>query len=398
MALMLPLTAQQWAVYVRHHIAGTYTMRTSVQILDLEHRVISDVSHLFVDGYVEGEEVKADEEEPDDLLEEVGVQQSANITLQDPGRSIALDSRSPSDAAIYLDRMIRVTVSTYSPAVPELGWVHCPQFTGPVTKLERDGIVVQLEAQSKERLALGNSNANRTFGGTKVAAAKNILTTFGEAPQYIDFGADPAKLPEAIQFKRETRPWTKVWRTAQSMSKTAFYDARGVARMVSQSQIPAWTLDGTMITSVPQVSYDTADFANAVRVRGKATAGSKSMIDLTEYLPADNPNSAVRLGRRGARRDEVEFLFPSDLRNTADGLKLAKKELADRAATVVEAPLDCRPIWPLETLDLLDVRTDDFIGQTRARKWRRPLTCKGDMSIGYLANVIRPSAAAIRKA
>ena len=377
-------------------LVGSYEMRTSVHILDLDHNLISDVSDLLYDGHVESELVEADEEDTDDLLEAIGVETSVNLTLLDPARTVALDSRSPADAAIYMDRMVRCVVST---RLPGLGWVDHHVFTGPITKLDRDGLLVQVEGQSKERLALGNYNVgDKKYTGVRVDAARQMLLDTGEQDTYIDFPDDPTRLDAPVQFKRETRAWSKVWRVAQSMSRTAYYDGRGVARMRELSMSPVWSLDGRWITNEIQVGYDTSDFANAVRVRGRATTGSKRMIDLTEYLLDDNPNSAARIGRGGKPRYLVEFLFPTDLANKAEGLKLAKDTLADKAATIADTAFDCHPIWGLEVGDLLDVNTTDYIGETRVTKMRKPLTCRDGMLIGYLLPVVTPSSAAIRSA
>ncbi len=387
--LSLNLTAAEYHLYLQT-LAGSYDMKTVVHVLDLEHRVISDISHLLIDGDLVAEEVEADPNAGDDDYgtAPVAIQQTCSLTLEDPARTVGLDSRSPADAAIYLDRMVKVVVSVF---VPELGWVDCPQFCGPIIKFDRDGVVAAVEAQSKEVLLLDQSNAQgpSKYSGVKTDVMRQIAIDFGEDPARINIPAvtNNPRVPEAVVFRRLTLPWNRLWYLGRTLSMTPFYDARGILRPAPDSTVPVMTLGPEWVTSTLQVGYDTTDLRNGVWVRG-----SKSSISQSQYLVATNPNSRQRLGRRGKLRTRLEAISDSDIRSDTEARRVAKRELKRRGATIVRPAFTTHPIWPLEIGDMLALNLAQHVGTMRSMAFRRPLTHAGEMSHGYIEPVLTPSA------
>jgi hypothetical protein len=370
-------------------LAGTYTLKTVLQIMDLQHNVISTVSHLLQDGGVTAELVTTD----DDKATEVGVQQTYSCHLLDPGRSLGFDSRSPADASIFLDRMLKVIESVYVVQPEYTGWVDCPVFCGPITKFDRDNDVVSVEAQSKEAIAESPAHRNATYKGNKVAAITQMLVDTGEDLQHIDLPIDTSTTAKDIVFVWETHPWAQAWLLAKSLTKTLFYDGRGVARMTDNSSSSVFTFDGTMISGLPQQSTDGSNVRNAVKV-----IGSKSSISYTAELPDTHPLSPVSLGRNGKKRylmdDPTEN---SDLTKQADVTALAVKMLDDVSRTVVETTFEAFPVWNLEIGDLVFLNLPDFVGEVRVKSFTKPSTVTDNMSVGYTYNAVTPGAAAIRR-
>lgn len=381
--LSLNLAADDWATYL-HGLNLTYDMKTVVQLTDLEHNVVSDISHLLMDGNVDAEEVTGDADGGgEDGSSSVAVQATCSLTLCDPSWSLGLDSRSPADAAIYLDRMVKVVVST---KMPGLGWVDCPVFCGPVSKFDRDGVTASVEAQSKEWLLLDPADKSDKYKGDKVDAIRKMLTDFGEDPARIDLPPSSEPVPETVQFTRETLPWNRIWYLGRTMAATPFYDGRGVLRFMPETQAPVATVRGDAVTSTIQIGYDTDDLRNGVHVRGK-----KSSIDASRYLPASNPNSRQLLGRRGKLRSRVERIEDSAIRSDKSAAKMAQRELDRRGATIVRPAFECHPIWPLEIGDTLALDLPEFTGSMRVTSWRKPLTVNDQMTLGYLLPVLSPS-------
>jgi hypothetical protein len=116
-----------------------YQLKVTVLILDLNHRYITDVSDQFVDG-----QVNHSFWEP--------LSYSATLTLLDPDNLTGFDTDSPSDNALYSDRMIKIVYSVWSELLPQ--WVDVPVFCGPVTKVSRDDAILSVEASGKESLAM----------------------------------------------------------------------------------------------------------------------------------------------------------------------------------------------------------------------------------------------------
>lgn len=384
--LSLGLSVAEERAY-RRTLAGTYTLKTTLHILDLEHRIISDVSHLLIDGGVDAEMVEAEKD-----AEDVGIQQTYSCQLSDPGRTLGFDSGSPADASIFLDRMIKVYESVLVDE-PELqGWVDCPVFCGPFNKFERDNDIITVEAQSKEAIALSRAKRNDTYKGNKVVAVRDMLLDTGEASKYIDFPEHAATTSKDVVLVWETRPWSKAWLLTRTMAKTLFYDGRGVARMAFDSSKVCFTFDGNMITDYPQTSTDSNDIRNAVKV-----IGSKASISYTASLPATHPLSAQSLGRKGKPRYLLEVIEDTKLTKMSQVTALANKELADRSRTATDTTFDAHPVWALEIGDLVFVNLPDFVGEVRVTKFTKPSTFKDSMTVGYARNTLKPNVTKIRR-
>jgi hypothetical protein len=134
--ISLGLSSADQKLFDQSLITG-YNLKVTAQILDLNHKYLADVSPQLIDGQVNYA-----------FLEPIT--SSASMTLIDPDNLTGFDSTSPSDNALYADRMIRLVDSVWSDLLPR--WVDCPIFCGPVTKVKRDDAILSVECQGKESL------------------------------------------------------------------------------------------------------------------------------------------------------------------------------------------------------------------------------------------------------
>lgn len=387
------------AVQQAYHVALSqpYRAKTVVQVLDLEHNVLADISHMVDDGQIDGQVVRL-ENLKNDLkdVNDPSILHTLSMTLIDPRRTLGFDSSSPADAAVYLDRMIRVYYCIYVPAFAR--WVDCPEFTGPITDLSRDDAIVTIEAQSKEALSAGECNTTRTFkGATKVDTIRDLLKMTGEIDKYIDLPALTSKPAKDTVLVRESRPWAKAFALGESMTRHLFYDARGVARMADPNAKAVFTFNGENITKFPGARYGTGDLRNGVRVIAGTGSGTKPKYDQTAYAPSTNPNSRENLGRNGVKRNYIETIADDDIKSASAALTRAKSELADRLRTVTAINLESFCIPHLELWDLVEVDLPNLHAELRVESFSKPITVKSLMTVGYTARITAPPLSKIRR-
>ena len=386
---MLPLGltgADQRAFY--RTLADSHSVRVEVAVTDLNGDVLSRLDPDAISGQVN---VDAD----------AAITRSLTMSILDPSRSLALDSDSPADGALYLDRMLRVV---YSVKVPGLGWVDVPVFTGPVTKVDRAGALVNVECQGKEALALGAFWHPMTLkkGHDKVGAIRTILRERAGETRF-DLPDLPWRLHRTVSFGREAVPWTEARRIARSMDRQLFYDGRGVCRL---RNYPGHVFtfrsgDGGLIVSAPQVSYSTERVRNAVWVKGGKPKGvttdddpntpaPKSVPDVQfrDVAPPWHPLSPVRLGRKLTDGTVIplhrlEVIENPRIRSREEARRVAKRRLNDLLMEAVDVTFESLPVPHLEPMDIIRVTTREATVQVRLRSYSLPLVVGENMSVGF---------------
>lgn len=363
---------------MQNALAGDHSIHITVQVLTLTHTRLADLSWRLLDGQV-NIDAMAD------------VTRSCTLSLLDPHRSLAFDSMSPSDGAVYLDRMIQVNYSVKAPT--STTWYTIPLFTGPIVKMDRTDDVVNLECQGKEVLSMGSAWMPRTYkkGLKKRDVVMSILQTRGGETKF-SFPEHGALLPWDYSIGRDTIPWTAARNLANGMALQLFYDGRGVARLRG---IPGTTVfnfrdapsGGSTVWSEPQVSYSTENVKNAVYVKGGVPKGAKKTIEAYRVAPAAHPLSPWKLGRNGIPRYLLETIENTSIVSQAEANKLAQDTLNARLLEEVEVKFDAAPMPHLEPYDLVRIYTAEFNQLFRIRQLSIPLTAEGQMSVGYLARV-----------
>lgn len=383
--LSLGLSAWDYIEYLRTLATG-YELAVTVQILTPEHELVRTVSHTLMDGQV-------DVVAPSYNGGDIEVSRTAMLTFLDPNRSLALDSGSPSEGAYYMDRMLRVIYSVRC----SFGWVDVPVFTGPIVKVDRDGDMIDVECQGKERYALSSAWRTGTVKGRKGDVMMALLRRTGEISRYTNFPDTKTTVSKPVSIGRESQIWAHVWRVNSSMNRILFYDARGVAESRKRSSKVAVKISsgtGGMLLSDPQISYSMDGLKNAVRVTGKKAPKGKKTPWATALPPSSHPLSPVRLGRRGDGLYNAEFIDNQDLKTTAACRALAVSTLAAGLAQHVEASFDTLPIPHLEPWDIVLAATDRGSTRVTVREFSLPLVQRGGtgtpMTIGSRRNLRKP--------
>lgn len=356
-------------------LRSAHTRRIRITVTDLDGDVQADLSDRLLDGQVI---VDADAE----------VTRTATLSLLDPKHSLNFDTDSPDDGALFADRMIRIY---YSVLVPSLGrHVSVVVFTGPITKLDRKGDVVDVEAQGKESLARGAIWRPLTLkrGTLKTDAIRTILKDRAGERRF----ALPdlkASLPKARSFDRWAEAWASAKSIARSMDRQLFYPGTGVATLRLIPRRPVWTFrtgTGGDVVSDVAISYLLADVKNTIVVRGGIPKGKKERVRFVAIANPKHPLSPQRLGRNGIERHLVEVIEDDSIRSEKEAETKARRILEDRLRAVVEATFDSLPIPHLDELDLVRVETGDTAVEFRLRRFSIPLG-SGDpgppMPVGY---------------
>lgn len=371
---MIPLgltaTQQGW---LHATLAGSHSVNVTVQLLTLSGARVADLSNRLLEGQV-NVDYTAD------------VTRNCTMQLLDPDRTLSFESDSADEGAIYMDRMIRVI---YSVKVPQMNtWVDIPVFCGPVIGMDRDDAVISLEAQGKENLAKGASN--RTFTRKKNTNKGNVIRDVlkelsGE--DKFDFPEVTNKLSADYSLGRESIPWDSAKSIASGISRQLFYDGRGYAKMRSLPGTPVFTFksgDGGTVLSIPQISYDSSEMKNAVRVKGGVPKGSKTAVDVTVAADKSHPLSPYRLGRNGVSRYLLEVIEDDTIRSTVEATEKAGTTLNDRLLQTVDVKFDAMPIPHLEPGDMVRIQTEEYATTFRLEQFSIPLVV-GDtpMSVGY---------------
>ncbi len=370
-------------------LVGSHSIRVVVQVLDLEHNMLTTLGDELVDGQVN---IDADGE----------VTRSATVTFLDRRRSYDFDSDSPANGALYANRLLRIR---YGVRVPALGdWVDVPLFTGPVTKLDRAGDEVTVEAQGKEILAQGAGWAPMRIkkGTPKTDAITRIMRERGGEHRF-DFPDLGSRLPKGISLGRQSVPWDVAQKIARSMNRQLYYDGRGVCKLRRFPANVVFTFnDGTNgeIVTPPQVSFSMDDVRNAVWVKGGTPKRKKSDKDTPqdgdkkqkergvahfETAPRSHPLSPWRLGRWDTPRYLLEVIENDAIRSEKEARETAQRVLRKRLRQLVDVTFDSLPIPHLEPEDLIAVNADGLGMVVRLGQCSIPLKHDQVMSVGYLA-------------
>jgi len=353
-----------------------YNLKITVQVLNLDHKYIHDVSEQLVDGQVNNSYW-----EP--------ITSGASLTLLDPDYLTGFDTSSPSDGALYADRMIRIVYSVYSDLLPK--WVDVPIFCGPVSKVTRDDAIVSVECKGKEALTSEPAMAwtTKTYKkGTKVVSAiRSAMTLKGETK--FDLPEYTWKLSKDRSITLETVLWTftsdKL--SGDRKSRQLWYDGRGVLRLRSKPTKPVFTFTEECLLSVPKLDYDTEAVRNTAYVKGANPAGKKPQLTAKRYLPSSDPSSPTALGRNGTKRYLVELL-EDDTLNTQSEVNSAANDLLDSVkATSTGFDFDSFPFPHLEAGDIVLLSTRDVSINIMLDQFSIPLTAGQPQSNGTLKKV-----------
>lgn len=362
-------------------LATDHEIQVTVSIQDLAGGSLADVSDRLLDGQVN---VDATAE----------VTRTCTLTLLDPDRALPFDSTAPSDAALYLDRMIHVVYGV----LVNGSWVRVPVFTGPVTKLSRSDATVNVEAQGKEALAMGAIWFPITFpkGYPKMTALSRLLRDHAGETEF-SFPPSTAKLSGPLSVPRSGRPWDYAQRIARSMNRQLWYSGDGVCRMRTVPATAIYTFNDSTITSRPQISYTTDDLANIVQVTGAQPRGPATVKGGTEaamaaptavaVAPASHPLSPFHLGRNGKSRYLLKLVEDDTIVTLDEARALAAHDLTVALQQAVDASFEAYPVPHLDPLDVCNLSSTSASTTFAVQQFSLPLVAGPSMTVGFLRNL-----------
>lgn len=387
--LNLGLTAAERKKY-HADLAVSHEMSLSVTITNNNEVPISgNVAPMILEGQIDGEAVKIDRYgirfgEFDDRC----ILHTLTMRLNDPGYQLRFDSSNPADAALYLDRMVKVVRSDYSPSLGR--WVDCPMFLGPVSEMSRENDIVTVTAESKESLASHQWNKTRSQGPAKITEIiKVFLQLTGESGSRIKLPDLSARLGSTTTLVRESRLFSKAYWLAEGISTHLFYDARGDARL-AHSNASVFEFNGTNVLEFPSRTYGTDELINTVRVIVGDGTGSKIKYDVTAQLPNDHPNSPASLARNGVYQYRMLTITDDQIKSQSEAATRARTELLQRQQTVAGTKFTALCVPDLELWDVVTVKLEGKVSNDQVTAFSKPLTAAGVMSVGHTRLVARP--------
>jgi hypothetical protein len=393
--LSLGLSTADLRLFEQSLITG-YNLRVTIQVLTLDHVYVSDVSDKLIDGQVNWA-----------FREEIN--SSLTLTLLDPDSAIGFDTQSPSDGALFADRMLRVvysvfvdtttaTVSSdaysdsysdnYQGGVATSGfWVDVPIFTGPITAMSRDDAIVSIECQGKESLYKEPSmawSARTYYKRYKLTdTIRDVLGTKGGETKF-DLPEWSNNLPRDYSLKTETPLWDFIKAVVgPDVIQQVWYDGRGVLRLRSTPATSAFTFTEAHLTSVPKLKYNMDKIRNVALVKGGIPEGKPQIIAI-RHLPKADPASSYSLGRNGVPRPLAEVVDDSTLLTQADADARAAQVLAAIGIGNTDFDFDSLPIPHLEIGDNFQLSTRDVSMMIRVHNFSIPLKAGSPQSNGTL--------------
>lgn len=369
--MLLPIAKGQLTPF-RRTLTSVYEKRIRVALLDRSGDVISVLSRAFRDGQVV---VDADQE----------VTRAVNLTLLDPNHAFGFDADTYQGGILDLTRMLRVWWVVDGPLLARQ--VSIPVFTGPVTRLQRDGALLTVEGQGKEAYGLGTTKRTLVLkaGTKKTDAIRTILRELmGETR--MDIPDLPARLGADVVVSRKSQAWKIAMRIAQSMTRQLYFDGAGVCHLRPRSRDPLWVFNsgenGGEITGPLSTSADKTKIINDVRVVGPKPKGKKVPIIGTATADITHPLSPWQMGPPGAPQFLTKTVDNEHIRTQAEADDLAEDILADGLNLVHEGSFTCAPIPMLDPLDMIRARTDQEVLTARLRSFTLPLGLGGEMTVG----------------
>ena len=377
--ISLGLTAAEQRDFHRV-LASSHSVDVRVRILTLNRAYVADVSDQLADGQV-------------NIDANADVTRSLTLSLRDPDHALAFDSKSPNDAALFLDRVINVVYvvsEPYNGATPPKSW-SVPIFSGPITKMSRTDEVINLEAQGNESMLIPPVVAwtGKTYakGVKKTSLIRSLLSEIGGETKF-SIPDWPDRTAKPVVIKSTSDIWATAKKVAGSRAVNhLFYDGRGVAVLRKTSgtaQFDFRTGPGGTVLTKPQVNYDASTIRNTVRVTGDTPKKKKTPVKASATAARNHPLSAYALGRNGKRRVLLEEVSDDNAKTTAEARRLAKDTLDRLLLEAVDVTFDAMVIPHLEPEDVCTVKTSTLSMTFRVKQLTIPLKA-GNMTVGYLA-------------
>lgn len=365
---------QVWSV-----LAGPHRVRVTVWILDNSRRFLANASDMLIDGQV-------------DIDAGADITRSGQLRLLDPGHVLGLDA-SPSAGIVAYNRMVHIiyTAEKFDQSM-QFSW---PVFTGPISKSNRDGPILDLEFVGMEKFAHMQMPYNWTWpvGWSKGSVISNALMQHtGEIYFDMDWRAGGYPLSAPWTLEEGENLWPRLKNLAEEMNMRMFYDGNGVLKvrgkdMTSVIEFLPWMLTG----EDPQVSYDLTKMRNHVKIKGKTPPGMTGAMGYDAYPPAHHPYSPQSLARNGFNRFFTEFVEDDQLEWT-DMVNRAWSILSEKIMTSMDVQFTSCVVPFMEEWDVFSINHPRvWVPQAMFTKSTIPLVGDAEQSIGYMSTTSQGS-------
>jgi hypothetical protein len=385
--MILNLKGDEERAY-RDVLFGAYEKQIRVELLDRTGDIIEDLTRSFQDGSVT-------------IDTSQDVNRAASIQVLDPKHRFGFDADTYYGADLDLSRLIRASWVTESEKLARP--VSSGLILGPVTGLNREGVLVTCEVQSMEALLL--RRARRTLSikrGRRITGAlRDMADVYLPDWVHVSIPDLPRRLSEDVTVHPKQQPWRMMLKLAEALNRHLFFDRNGVLRLTPYSDKTVWTWsadvngNGGLISDMT-TSADLAEVKNIVHVEGRipkggaggggsdggsSEAGShhkkKKPVSFTAVAPADHQFSVGKIG--------VQKLTVTNrhLRTDADCRELAERLLDDRLSLSRDVQYDVAPVPDLDELDIVAAVDDHESVRHRLRSATIPLGTSDTMQVGY---------------
>lgn len=358
-----------------------------VQVLNLSGDYLYDVSDRLLDGGQVDYDADGDTES------------TASLSFYDPDNAMDIDTNSPNDGAMFMDRMVRI-LHCIAPPDGSL-WYEVPIFCGPMTKVDRTDNFVDVECSGKEYLLYSSVWNPQTYkkGRPMTDVMKDIARDYGESK--LNIPNLQKSLVKEFALGGDGVPWKAIKALAKALNRQVFYDGRGTLNLKARPSTSVFTFDETMMTGKPQIGFDNDKLINAVKVIGAKPKGKgKKKVKAVVRAPRSHPLSPWSLGRDvgGVRKPRYYMAVIEDekLKTAKDCKAVAKNRLRQGLIESVSASWDSLVVPVLQMNDLVRVKTDTFTVTVRVRKASFSLSANSAASYGYTRN-LSPAKKKIRR-
>lgn len=364
-------------------LASPHEVAVQVHVLDLDHRVMGQITTKAVSGQVNVDCRTID-----------APTRQLQLELVDPTGAINVDS---DDGRPRINRMIRVHYLLYVGGIVN-DMVAIPVFTGPISYCKREGNVLTIEALGKEALSDRPSGRAKTWpkNRNRVSVVQAILEDLTGETRFRFPKGTTARTAKAISLKAESTPWVHARALTKTMNMQLFYDGRGTCRMRRRPIRAAYTFrdgpGGTILTP-PKTSENTRDIVNRVVVYGATPKGKKAPLRGQAFLHESHMYSCQSLRRGGKLGYRTETITDDSLRSQKEVDALAARRIKEIEIDEQEVTFECLAFPLLEEGDAVVVDSAELKMTARVDQFSLGLGHGGTTTIGYLAPIKRRKAA-----
>lgn len=369
------------------YLMGSHRFSVRVQLMDLDHNYLANLSDKVMDGQVSvnwsGEEAT----------------RSLELSVFDPDFDLGFDTSEFTDGIWFLDRMVQVVVEFYVPALARV--IEVPIFTGPVRGYKRKKSIVTLKCLGKDIFSRQAWIRYVVKKGTnQVTAMRDVLEELGETKfRFEATTTTRIKKDKVVDKSAQQTPWGWCRSVAKSLGMRIYYDGEGyVCLRKIDNDRPVFTFrdgDGGSVLGDPDAEGDYSRLANVVLSQGPAVGNNKA--PKGKAVVASSSAISPQKLRRGGKPVYFGVTIVRDsITSTTSANTAAKNELADRQRVGYEIGFDSLVLWMLEEGDVIALSANGLNTVSTIVTFSLGLSPTASMPVGY-KKLVAPTLAKIRR-